>query len=89
MACPLRHHLCAVTGGYEPCALAHPCGLVRTPSEAIWAILWGPQGGVLERLRGAHLLHLLLLGVFGYYYVKAVMQQGLDFKIELPMADMV
>lgn len=46
-------------------------------NHAIWAIL------------GAHMLHLLLLIDFGYYYVKAVTQQGLDFKIELPCADMV
>ncbi|CAE7782419.1 erd-2.2 [Symbiodinium necroappetens] len=51
--------------------------LVGGFNQAIWAIL------------GAHLLHLILLGDFGYYYVKAVMQQGLDFKIELPCADMV
>ena len=75
MARALRHHLCAPAGGHEPCALLF-C-LESMPSEAIWAIL------------GAHLLHLLLLGDFGYYYVKAMTQQGLDFKIELPMADMV
>eukprot|EP00440_Ansanella_granifera_P041399 gb/GFBE01044892.1/.p1 GENE.gb/GFBE01044892.1/~~gb/GFBE01044892.1/.p1 ORF type:complete len:285 (+),score=76.26 gb/GFBE01044892.1/:1-855(+) len=46
-------------------------------NHAIWAIL------------SAHVLHLILLGDFGYYYIKAVMQQGLDFKIELPCADMV
>ncbi|CAK9110224.1 ER lumen protein-retaining receptor 1-A (KDEL endoplasmic reticulum protein retention receptor 1-A) (KDEL receptor 1-A) [Durusdinium trenchii] len=46
-------------------------------NHAIWAIL------------GAHVLHLVLLGDFGYYYIQAVMQQGLDFKIELPCADMV
>ncbi|CAJ1446634.1 unnamed protein product [Effrenium voratum] len=50
--------------------------LVEGVNHAIWAIL------------GAHLLHLCLLGDFGYYYIKAVMQQGLDFKIELPCADM-
>mmetsp|Transcript_96869 Transcript_96869/g.172407 ORF Transcript_96869/g.172407 Transcript_96869/m.172407 type:complete len:285 (+) Transcript_96869:136-990(+) len=46
-------------------------------NHAIWAILF------------AHALHLILLGDFGYYYIKAVMQQGLSFKIELPCADMV
>lgn len=46
-------------------------------NHAIWAIL------------GAHALHLLLLGDFGYYYVKALMQHGLNFNIELPCADMV
>mmetsp|Transcript_54038 Transcript_54038/g.101368 ORF Transcript_54038/g.101368 Transcript_54038/m.101368 type:complete len:279 (+) Transcript_54038:85-921(+) len=51
--------------------------LVEGVNHAIWAIL------------GAHLLHLLLLGDFGYHYIKAVAQQGLDFKIELPCADMV
>lgn len=51
--------------------------LLEGLNHAIWAIL------------GAHVLHLLLLIDFGYYYVKAVTQQGLDFKIELPCADMV
>lgn len=51
--------------------------LLEGLNHAIWAIL------------GAHMLHLLLLIDFGYYYVKAVTQQGLDFKIELPCADMV
>lgn len=51
--------------------------LMEGLNHAIWAIL------------GAHMLHLLLLIDFGYYYVKAVTQQGLDFKIELPCADMV
>lgn len=46
-------------------------------NHAIWAIL------------SAHALHLILLGDFGFYYVKAVMQQGLSFHIELPCADMV
>ncbi|CAE8683601.1 unnamed protein product, partial [Polarella glacialis] len=47
-------------------------------NHAIWAIL------------AAHALHLLLLGDFGYYYVKAVVQQGLSFQIELPAGyDMV
>lgn len=44
--------------------------LLEGLNHAIWAIL------------GAHMLHLLLLIDFGYYYVKAVTQQGLDFKIE-------
>lgn len=51
--------------------------LLEGLNHAIWAIL------------RAHVLHLLLLIDFGYYYVKAVTQQGLDFKIELPCADMV
>lgn len=46
-------------------------------NHAIWAIL------------SAHVLHLILLGDFGYYYVKAILSQGLSFKIELPCADMV
>lgn len=46
-------------------------------NHAIWAIL------------AAHVLHLVLLGDFGYYYVKALVQHGLNFKIELPCADMV
>lgn len=40
--------------------------------HAIWAIL------------GAHVLHLLLLTDFAFYYAKAVLQQGLNFQIELP-----
>lgn len=50
---------------------------VEGVNHAIWAIL------------SAHVLHLILLGDFGYYYIKAIMQQGLDFKLELPCADMV
>jgi hypothetical protein len=40
-------------------------------NHAIWAIL------------GAHFLHLVLLGDFGYYYVKALIKQGLNCKLEL------
>jgi len=40
-------------------------------NHAIWAIL------------GAHLLHLILLGDFGYYYVKAVATKGLSSCIEI------
>eukprot|EP00933_Yihiella_yeosuensis_P051549 TRINITY_DN49514_c0_g1_i1.p1 TRINITY_DN49514_c0_g1~~TRINITY_DN49514_c0_g1_i1.p1 ORF type:complete len:286 (-),score=52.60 TRINITY_DN49514_c0_g1_i1:102-959(-) len=39
---------------------------------------------------GAHALHLILLADFGYYYLKAVMKQGLDCQITLPESfDMV
>merc|ERR1719491_2570471 len=41
-------------------------------NHAIWAIL------------GSHLLHLLLLCDFGYYYIKAVMAQGLACTIDIP-----
>mmetsp|Transcript_4238 Transcript_4238/g.7006 ORF Transcript_4238/g.7006 Transcript_4238/m.7006 type:complete len:281 (+) Transcript_4238:137-979(+) len=43
-------------------------------NHAIWAIL------------GSHALHLLLLGDFGFYYVKAVVAQGLSCRIEVPEA---
>eukprot|EP00933_Yihiella_yeosuensis_P047908 TRINITY_DN4389_c4_g1_i1.p1 TRINITY_DN4389_c4_g1~~TRINITY_DN4389_c4_g1_i1.p1 ORF type:complete len:281 (+),score=56.93 TRINITY_DN4389_c4_g1_i1:130-972(+) len=43
-------------------------------NHAIWAIL------------AAHALHMILLGDFGYYYIKAISQQGLNFEIELPAA---
>jgi len=45
--------------------------LVEGYNHAIWVIL------------GAHLLHLLLLGDFGYYYVKAIMKKGLGSQLEL------
>lgn len=39
---------------------------------------------------GAHAIHLILLADFGYYYVKAIVQQGLDCKITMPQyAEMV
>jgi len=41
-------------------------------NHAIWAILV------------SHLLHLLLLCDFGYYYIKAVMAQGLACTIDIP-----
>lgn len=31
----------------------------------------------------AHVLHMILLGDFGYYYIKAVLQKGLNCKIEI------
>jgi len=40
-------------------------------NHAIWAIL------------AAHLLHLILLGDFGYYYVKAVIAKGLNCQIQV------
>jgi len=40
-------------------------------NHAIWAIL------------GAHVLHLFLLGDFGYYYVKAVSSRGLNCRLEI------
>lgn len=40
-------------------------------SHAIWVIL------------GAHLLHLLLLGDFGYYYIKAIATKGLTGQVDL------
>lgn len=40
-------------------------------NHAIWAIL------------GAHLLHMVLLGDFAYYYIKAVMNKGLQATLEL------
>lgn len=40
-------------------------------NHAIWAIL------------GAHFLHMVLLGDFAYYYVKAVIARGLDCRIEI------
>mmetsp|Transcript_82897 Transcript_82897/g.152060 ORF Transcript_82897/g.152060 Transcript_82897/m.152060 type:complete len:281 (-) Transcript_82897:96-938(-) len=43
-------------------------------NHAIWAIL------------GSHLLHLLLLGDFGFYYIKAVVAQGLACRIDIPEA---
>lgn len=39
-------------------------------NHAIWAIL------------GAHLLHLVLLGDFAYYYLKAVLARGLNCRVE-------
>lgn len=45
--------------------------LVEGYNHAIWVIL------------GTHVLHLLLLGDFGYYYVKAIMKQGLGSQLEL------
>jgi hypothetical protein len=38
---------------------------------------------------GAHLVHLLLLSDFGYYYVRAVMQKGLSEPVELSGAEWV
>jgi hypothetical protein len=40
-------------------------------NHAIWAIL------------GAHLVHMLLLSDFGYMYVKAIIQRGLDCRLEI------
>lgn len=40
-------------------------------NHAIWAIL------------GAHLLHMVLLGDFGYYYLKAMFRDGLQSKLEI------
>jgi len=40
-------------------------------NHASWAIL------------GAHLLHMLLLGDFAYYYVKAVLERGLNCRIAI------
>jgi hypothetical protein len=40
-------------------------------NHAIWAIL------------GAHLLHMILLGDFGYYYIKAVTSKGLSAGLEI------
>lgn len=45
--------------------------LVEGYNHAIWVIL------------GAHILHLLLLGDFGYYYLKAIMKKGLGSQLEL------
>jgi hypothetical protein len=42
--------------------------------HAIWAIL------------GAHLLHMVLLADFGYYYVKSVIAHGLQCRLELDVA---
>jgi len=42
-------------------------------NHAIWAIL------------GAHLLHMILLGDFGYYYIKAVMAGGLNAVVEIDL----
>eukprot|EP00933_Yihiella_yeosuensis_P047904 TRINITY_DN4389_c0_g1_i13.p1 TRINITY_DN4389_c0_g1~~TRINITY_DN4389_c0_g1_i13.p1 ORF type:complete len:288 (-),score=53.17 TRINITY_DN4389_c0_g1_i13:124-987(-) len=47
---------------------------VEGVEHAIWAIL------------GAHALHLVMLADFGYYYIKAISQQGLNFEIEIPAA---
>jgi len=44
-------------------------------NHAIWAIL------------GAHLLHLILLGDFAYYYVKAVLAGGLNCRMEIDTTD--
>jgi hypothetical protein len=40
-------------------------------NHAIWAIL------------GAHLLHMVLLGDFAYYYIKAVITRGFDCRLEI------
>lgn len=40
-------------------------------NHAIWAIL------------GAHLLHMILLGDFGYYYIKAIMANGLNCQLQI------
>jgi hypothetical protein len=40
-------------------------------NHAIWAIL------------GAHTLHMLLLGDFAYYYIKAVIKKGFDCRLEI------
>jgi len=42
-------------------------------NHAIWAIL------------GAHLLHMILLGDFAYYYIKAVVKDGLSCQLEIAM----
>lgn len=43
-------------------------------NHAIWAIL------------AAHLLHLLLLGDFSYYYLRAIMSHGLNADMKFPVA---
>jgi len=43
-------------------------------NHAIWAIL------------GAHLLHMILLGDFAYYYVKAVIAHGMNCRMEINIA---
>jgi len=43
-------------------------------NHAVWAIM------------AAHLVHLLLLGDFAFYYVKAVATQGLQCEIQIPCA---
>lgn len=48
--------------------------LVTGWNHAIWVIL------------GAHLLHLILLGDFAYYYMKAVCSKGLDCQIDMNSA---
>jgi hypothetical protein len=50
---------------------------VEGVNHAVWVIL------------SAHVMHLVLLGDFGFYYIKALMQHGLSFKMEIPCADMV
>lgn len=40
-------------------------------NHAIWAIL------------GAHLLHMILLGDFAYYYIKAITEKGLNFRLQI------
>lgn len=44
-------------------------------NHAIWAIL------------GAHLLHMILLGDFAFYYIKAVIAGGLNCRIEIDNVD--
>jgi len=46
-------------------------------SSKPWAILGGWNHGAPVIL-GAHALHLLLLGDFGYYYIKAIAKNGLS-----------
>lgn len=46
-------------------------------NHAIWAIL------------AAHAFNMVLLGDFGYHYIKAVASKGLSATIELPVVDMV
>lgn len=38
---------------------------------------------------GAHLVHVILLGDFAYYYIKAVLRQGLNCCVEVALADNV
>lgn len=84
------------TGGIIEATMSHSIAMLAAGRLLSGCFMWHARFDVTcdEWIKGvnhailailaAHAFHLLLLGDFGYFYLKAVMRKGLSAQIELP-----
>lgn len=86
------------TGGHVEALTSHHIAAMAASRALSGVFMWHARGDItctpwlngwnhaILAILGAHLLHMILLSDFAYMYVKAVIQRGLDVRLEIEQA---